>query len=288
MERINDNPYGLTLGLDQESEKNVNFLDISITCKEGEIWTGIYRKPVYQPIIIPKNSIDTKQVKYAAFRAWIKRAYTHCTSLVDTYEELDYIQKVATQQGYHRKEIEALIKRMQIQNQQPPEIEQRKNVVINYFPFLNKIIRKVANKNKLRIIYRRNPTVYRLLRNDKKKDNRNSLTGIYSIPIKDRRFNTNLVYVGATMRSLRQRLKEHKYSMDKNIDSTVLAAFAKKQDVTVYWDSAAIVRATRSLQAVKHLEKIEIHKAHLATGCINHRDAEGLATAWRSFYNNTS
>ncbi|XP_023229194.1 telomerase reverse transcriptase-like [Centruroides sculpturatus] len=55
---INDNPYGLTLELEQESGNNVNFLDLSITCKDGEIRTDIYWKPTYLPIVIPSQTLS--------------------------------------------------------------------------------------------------------------------------------------------------------------------------------------------------------------------------------------
>ncbi|XP_023211868.1 uncharacterized protein LOC111614732 [Centruroides sculpturatus] len=193
---INSNPYGLTLELDQESENIVNFLDLTITCKEGEIKTNIYRKPVYQPIIIPKNSSDPEHIKLAAFRSWITRAYTHCTSIYDTHKELEYIRSIAEQQGYGRKAIDALIARMQKRNRQQRATELRERIVINYHPSLNKIIKKVARNRNVKIIYRRNPTVYKLLRNDKKRYERNNMTGVYSIPMKDHRFNSDLVYIG--------------------------------------------------------------------------------------------
>ncbi|XP_067133582.1 uncharacterized protein [Centruroides vittatus] len=288
LHEINKNPYGLTLALDQESAFNVNFLDLSITCKEGQIWTDIYRKPTYQPIIIPKNSVDPMNFKYAAFHAWIKRAYTHCTSVIDTYKELSYIRATALQHGYRSKEIDGLIDRFQrTKNRQLPPMNQGRKVILNYFPFLHTMIKKVAKNNNLRLLYRRNPTIYRLLRNDKKKENHSYKTGVYSIPLKDRRFNSDLVYVGATMRHLKQRLKEHRYSINKSLDTTVLAAFAKHQDVDIYWDKASIIKATTNKQMLKYLEKLEIYKAHVNTGCINHRDADALSTAWRSFYRST-
>ncbi|XP_067122326.1 uncharacterized protein [Centruroides vittatus] len=91
-------------------------------------------------------------------------------------------------------------------------------------------------------------------------------------------------YVGATMRNLKKRIEEHKYTVNKNMDSTVLAAFAKEQDVTVYWDKAEIIKHKRSAQAVKYIGKMEIHKVHLNKQCINHRDSDSLSTAWKSFY----
>ncbi|XP_067143380.1 uncharacterized protein [Centruroides vittatus] len=280
---INNNPYGLTLELDQESDFRVNFLDLTITCRDGAIQTNIFRKPVYQPSIIPRNSIDPDQFKLAALRAWVKRAYTHCSNICDIYKELEYVRSIATQFGYQRNVVNQLITSMQRRKQQPHRTEQRKTVVMDYIPFINKIVRKVSKERNLRIVYRRNPTVYCPLRNDKRKEKPNELTGVYSIPIRNQRFKSDLVYIGATLRSLQQRIKEHKQSVNRTIDSTVLAAFAKQQEMTVHWDSASIIKATRSKQAVRHMEKLEIYRAQLTSHCINHRDADGLSSAWKSF-----
>ncbi|XP_023209350.1 uncharacterized protein LOC111612376 [Centruroides sculpturatus] len=179
LNKMNNNPYGVTLSLEQKSDTNVNFLDLSITCKYGEIWTHIYRKPSYLPIIIPKNSFDPHNFKNAAFRSWIKQAYTHCTSIVDTHRELNNIRTIAVQQGYRISEINALIDKFCNQtNKQPITKSQGPRVVLNYIPFLQSMIKKVYHKNILRVIYRRNPTIYRILRNDKKKGNRNNSTGV--------------------------------------------------------------------------------------------------------------
>ncbi|XP_067129654.1 uncharacterized protein [Centruroides vittatus] len=231
---INHNPYGLTVELDQQSEFLVNFMDLSIACKEGEIRTSVYRKPVYHPLVIPSNSIDPGQFKMAAFRSWIRRAYTHCSSIQDTLKELAYIQKVAARHGYQRSVVDHLITKLQKNSRQRNDGNSQKAVVLSYMPFLNKVVKNVAREKNLRVIYKHNPTVYRLLRNDKRRDRSSELTGVYSIPIKDHHFNTDIVYVGATLRNLKQRIKEHKYSISYGSDSTVLATFARQQDITMH------------------------------------------------------
>ncbi|XP_067129667.1 uncharacterized protein [Centruroides vittatus] len=205
--------------------------------------------------------------------------------MFDTHRELNYIRTIAVQQGYRISEINALIAKFCNQTKrQPTTMNHGRKVVLNYITFLHTMIKKIAHKNNLRMIYRCNPTMYRILQNDKKKENRNNSTGVYSIPLSDRRFNTDLVYVGATMRLLKQRLKEHKYSITKNLDSAVLAAFAKHQDINVHWDKASIIRTATNKQVLKHIEKLEIYKAHIDKGCINHRDAESLSSTWKYFY----
>ncbi|XP_067143101.1 uncharacterized protein [Centruroides vittatus] len=108
---MNQNPYGLTLELDQQSYNSVNFLDLTITCVGGEIRTNVYRKPTSVPIVIPRNSADPGHIKMAVFRSWIQRAQTHCTNVLDTIKELQYIRTTALQHGYRTEKIDALIKK---------------------------------------------------------------------------------------------------------------------------------------------------------------------------------
>ncbi|XP_023235281.1 uncharacterized protein LOC111634677 [Centruroides sculpturatus] len=283
VDRINSNPYGLTLELEQQGSSSVNFLDLTITCMKGEIRTNIYRKPTSIPIIIPKNSVDPEHIKMAVFRSWIRRAHTHCTNVCDTVKEIQYIRRTAMQHGYGRRRIEALIKKDNNLARRQKQNHQKEKMVLDYIPFLKPIIKKITKSKNLQIVYRRNPTIYKMLRNDKGDYESNSLTGIYSIPLRDSRFNSNLVYIGATLRNLKKRIHEHKLSVNKTIDSTILATYAKQQGITVFWDQASIIKATTSKHAIKHLEKLEIHRAQKTAQCINYRDADGLSSAWKSF-----
>ncbi|XP_067132869.1 uncharacterized protein [Centruroides vittatus] len=93
---INDNKFGLEIELEQENDKHIHFLDLSIQLdSQGAFRTKVYRKPTYNPIFIPWNSHDPPAYKLAAFRAVAARAHTHCSSTQDKNEEMNYIIKLA-------------------------------------------------------------------------------------------------------------------------------------------------------------------------------------------------
>ncbi|XP_067144639.1 uncharacterized protein [Centruroides vittatus] len=90
---INNNIFGLELELEieQQSHRKIHFLDIDIELEEeGKIATKVYRKPSYIPEMIPWTSHDPTNYKLAAFRALLRRAYTHCSRMQDTRREVEY------------------------------------------------------------------------------------------------------------------------------------------------------------------------------------------------------
>ncbi|XP_023211232.1 uncharacterized protein LOC111614086 [Centruroides sculpturatus] len=80
VEEMNDNPYGLSLGVDQHSNSNVHFLDIDINIGTPNIHTKIYRKQSANPTYIPSDSCDPFHYKVAGFRSLFRRAYTHSST----------------------------------------------------------------------------------------------------------------------------------------------------------------------------------------------------------------
>ncbi|XP_067118199.1 uncharacterized protein [Centruroides vittatus] len=74
---INNNPYGLSLKLDQKSDSSAHFLDLQLQIHNNEILFKVFYKDCYVPLFIPSNSEDPYTYKIAAFRALTKRAFTH-------------------------------------------------------------------------------------------------------------------------------------------------------------------------------------------------------------------
>ncbi|XP_023241227.1 uncharacterized protein LOC111639574 [Centruroides sculpturatus] len=107
---FNNNPYGLTLGLEQKSYTQVHFLDVSITVKGSTINTEVYRKPLVEQLYIPVGSCDPKQYKVAAFNTLVKRAYTHSLTLYAFETEINVLKIIAERHGYS-KLITTLVKK---------------------------------------------------------------------------------------------------------------------------------------------------------------------------------
>ncbi|XP_023217200.1 uncharacterized protein LOC111619667 [Centruroides sculpturatus] len=99
--QMNDNPYDLTIELEQHSDKDVHFLDLSITFGGDTLETSVYRKACHFPMYIPANSCDPFRYKMAAFKALVKRAHTHSSTQEALVQELNYILNIAGQQGFY-------------------------------------------------------------------------------------------------------------------------------------------------------------------------------------------
>ncbi|XP_023211284.1 probable protein S-acyltransferase 3, partial [Centruroides sculpturatus] len=105
--------------------------------------------------------------------------------------------------------------------------------------------------------------------------------GVYSIPFENQQLGIEKEYIGVTRRNLKVRLKEHKYSINKKLNSTILASMAQADGSVVKWDEAKIVRTGHSPSIAMEMEKIEIYRSKMRDRCLNAKDAKALPTAWK-------
>ncbi|XP_023220476.1 uncharacterized protein LOC111622349 [Centruroides sculpturatus] len=283
---INNNKYGLELELEQQDQKRVHFLDIEVEIDDKEqIVTKVYRKPTYVPDLIPWSSHDPTNYKLAAFRALIKRAYTHCSRMYDTRKELDYIAKLARDVGLKQSKVKALIQEAEKGcNKTKDKKEKKEFTVMEYRAPLSGIYRKIGVESKKKIAYKRNTTIFQMLRNDKTPIDRRLVPGVYRIPLHDKRLKKELYYIGATKRSLRERLKEHEKNIRSKQPITALAnyAIADPAEITIEWSKADIVQKIDNIRHLKYAEAWHIYKYREKGLNINFRESSRIATAWRA------
>ncbi|XP_023213466.1 uncharacterized protein LOC111616262 [Centruroides sculpturatus] len=107
---FNDNPYGLSLKVEQESQTTVHFLDITIKMEQGHLSTCVFRKESYTPLFIHNSSHDPYSYKVYAFLALVKRVHTHCLEQKEKENKLLRIKNaLAMQQGYPSSLVKHLI-----------------------------------------------------------------------------------------------------------------------------------------------------------------------------------
>ncbi|XP_023244611.1 uncharacterized protein LOC111642490 [Centruroides sculpturatus] len=268
---------------------NAHFLDINIMLNGESIDTGIYYKPSYIPWFIPANSADPYTYKIAAFRALIRRAFTHPSKWSDTIIELQNIERVAVAHGYRKELVQrmanAYLRARETQeapvtkndNQEP---NRRRNIV-EYSKRFQALYKEIATKTNTRIAYRRTPNVYQLLRNAKDKQNDMRAPGVYSIPVRDDRFKQERVYIGSTKRSIQQRVKEHKYDIEHARYTTALSTYATDPDIHAELSKARLINRAFHTDHIRALEALEIYKAGRTGRCINNKDGNTLSYAWR-------
>ncbi|XP_023238100.1 uncharacterized protein LOC111636945 [Centruroides sculpturatus] len=279
---INDNRFGLEIELEQENDKIIHFLDLHIQINNvRDFTTKVYRKPSYNPIFIPWSSHDPPAYKIAAFRTLISRAYSHCNNTKDRNEELNYIYNLARKHGVNLKAIINKSNRS-IKRRNLPHNEGV--LTMEYNASLNNIFRRIGKAQNKRIVYKRTPTTYQLLRSDKDLVDRRTLPGVYKIPVTDSRRRSKLMYVGATGRCIKDRLAEHQANIRKKQPCTALATYvlADQQDVKVEWDQARLMQIVRDKKHRHYAEAWQICKAKHKGLAVNFRESTKISAAWSS------
>ncbi|XP_023213993.1 uncharacterized protein LOC111616874 [Centruroides sculpturatus] len=268
---VNNNPFGLTVELEQAGTEEVHFLDIRIKVVGPTIQTAVYHKPSPTPTYIPANSCDPFPYKAAAFRALVERAFSHSSTKQALTNELARIKKIATEHRFpnmtHRL-IEQYQRRKHTLTAEITANPQRNNparIPITYNLHLKTVHRKIAKEHGIRLAYRRCPTIFRILRNDKDPPDCTRLPGIYSIPLRDNRQNAELLYNGLTKRSLNTRLREHQADIRHGRLTTALATYASNPEIEVHFERATIIVNTPHQQQLRWLEAAAIHNADRLT-----------------------
>ncbi|XP_023216359.1 uncharacterized protein LOC111618961 [Centruroides sculpturatus] len=263
VQTVNDNPYSLTLEMEQSSNIEVHLFDINIKVEGSAIITSVYRKPYAASIYIPVGSSDPFTYKAAAFNTLIKRAFSHSSTTQALNTELNYIKRIAAKHGYHGL-THRLIERHQHSQYTPTtrtktntDHDEHTRLPVTFNPYIKAIYTEIAGKQ-LQIAYRRCPTIYDILRNGKGSPVRSRLPGVYFIPLKDNRCNENLVYIGSTKRSLNTRVQEHQADLRHGWYTTALTTFASDPDIEPEFDKAGIIDTTPHLEHLKWWEAISI------------------------------
>ncbi|XP_067123578.1 uncharacterized protein [Centruroides vittatus] len=281
VDRINENEEGLNLKLEQKSSRMLHFLDINIVFSKGHISTGVFIKPTHSPLYIPASSYDPYKYKLAAFRALIRRAFIYCGNVIDRLTEIERIIRIAGRLGYKRKVIEGIIRKFETSSDKDTRQGPYRYTKFTFNKYLGGIMKEIASMKDARVILKRAPNLYKILRNDKGLVKKEDKAGVYKIPYENQLLGINKEYVGVTTRNLGIRMKEHKYDIRKGSNTTVLAQMGQAEGSVVRWNEAKILKQVHSPTLARTAEKMEIYKSKLKDKCINARDAEGLPSAWK-------
>lgn len=94
--------YGFKLRKEQLSAHEVHYLDIEIKVNNGILKMAVYRKPSYEPVLIPNLSQDPVRYKKTSFNYFFRRAILYNTDVERLNTEIDYIVRIGEQHGYSR------------------------------------------------------------------------------------------------------------------------------------------------------------------------------------------
>ncbi|XP_067121799.1 cytochrome P450 3A15-like [Centruroides vittatus] len=127
------------------------------------------------------------------------------------------------------------------------------------------IMKEVANRKQARMILKRAPNLYKILRNDKDRIRTEENTGVYKVPYENIQLNVKKDYIVVTNRSLAVGLKEHRYNVKKGSNATILSQMSQVQGSVVKWDEATIIKPISSPTLSMTAEKMEIYRTEVSS-----------------------
>lgn len=211
MTYINSLNHNIKFTLEQQnSEYEINFLNLTLKKTNNGIEHKIFRKATTKNIIIPYDSSHSMTHKIASFRYHIENIYKLKLKPEEANKEFQFICDLATEYGYPNKTIQRLRRDIEIKYHPLYTTTQNISTSIRYrnityrkwFP--DRIKRMLADNNIITAFTTRNKIINRL-NNTKIMKTTHEKSGIYSISCED----CEAIYVGETGRSLNIRYKEH-------------------------------------------------------------------------------
>ncbi|XP_023238700.1 uncharacterized protein LOC111637445 [Centruroides sculpturatus] len=291
VQAVNDNPYSLTLQVEQSSNTEAHFLDINIKVEGSAILTSVYRKPYATSTYMLVGSCDPFTYKAAAFNTLVRRAFSHSSTSQALSTKLNYVKRIAAKHGYPGLTHHLIERHQCLQYTPATRMKTRTNpedrlcLPVTFNPYVKAIYAEIARKHQLQIAYRRCPIIFEILRNGKDYPIRSRLPSVYSIPFKDNRCDESLIYIGSTKHSLATRVHEHQADLRHRQYTMALATFVSDPNIEPEFDKADVIDSAPHVEHLKWLEAVYIYKANRMNTCINQKDELNLSLAWQALIN---
>ncbi|XP_050511970.1 uncharacterized protein LOC126888016 [Diabrotica virgifera virgifera] len=207
--------------LETEINNSINFLDLTIEKTPSKLEFSIFRKPTQTDHIIPNSSNHPYQQKMSAFHCYIHRLLNIPMSKDNYNNEVSILKQLAVNNGYSPLIIDNIIRKklLKIRLNQAFHTDEHntKNCIyrsISYLgPISDKVSSVISNKvENLKISFKTKNTIKSLFSKTKDKIDKLNKSGIYKLSCGD----CSTTYVGRTMRTLSQRIKEHVRTPEKS------------------------------------------------------------------------
>lgn len=212
LNHINNLSPSIKFTLEIESNKSLNFLDLTISHHNSTFDFNIYRKPTYSDCLIPFSSSTPLPHKLSSFHFLIHRLLTVPLSSDNYNTELNTILFLASTNGYPTNLVHKIIKKKKqkiiLKSIYTPQIqnEPKKYKRILYTPQTAPLIQKTFKKLNFTPAFYTTSSISHTLDNSKiDKTHPTEKSGIYQLTCND----CQMFYIGKSDRKLSVRQKEH-------------------------------------------------------------------------------
>lgn len=213
LDEFNRWDQNLKFTLEQSSNNSLNFLDLTITIKPPTITFNIYRKPNTTTHTIESNSTHPTKHKISKFRFLIDRLLTTPLNKTNYGKEINYIKKLAIENGYNKQLINKLIQKRKTKLHRHdfttlrPEKEKtgKQWYSMTYYGNITNKLGNFLKKQNINIAPKTTNKLNHIIPNKTNNNNPFLNSGIYKLKCK----NCPKVYIGQTQRNFKTRYKEH-------------------------------------------------------------------------------
>lgn len=208
---INSLHNNIKFTLEKDSNRTLNFLDLTISIVDNKFEFDIYRKPTHTDTVIHADSNHHMSHKMAAFNSYIHRALTVPLSETSLIKELKIIKMIAKNNGYDENMVDRMVnkKRWRLLNSLAGSGLVRVGVEgwisLEYTGTLSQSLQHILNKFNIRTAYKPVNTLFSILPNPKVKLNKYERPGVYCLECAD----CSCSYIGKTIRNFNVRFAEH-------------------------------------------------------------------------------
>ncbi|KAL1448333.1 hypothetical protein WDU94_003599 [Cyamophila willieti] len=185
----------------------INFLDLTISIREGKHFFKIYRKPSYTDVIIPASSYHMYNHKMAYFRNMYNRVLEVPLGEEEFKEEMKTIKIIGNNNGYSNYQMRKVFNNT-LRNKVEKilyttrDTKTKKYVGLPYVKSLEHPVNKIFQKYGYKPAFQSTPLTKLFNRKDKIEDEQCS--GVYKLTCE-----CGCEYIGMTRRSIKTRTEEH-------------------------------------------------------------------------------
>ena len=226
---------------------------------------NIYRKPTTSKLSINYNSHHPIDHKLANYRFLLNRLNNIPLTKNDYKKEFSNILSIARYNNFPNSIIHKLNNKIKIKNLKKQYTtlhngnnNTKKYVSIEYCGNTSDRIRKILNKNNLKVSYKSTNYIQQKLKNKDHEIDKMSFSGIYKFEC-----DCGSQYIGKTTRKFKQRLREHRYSFIYNKpEKSNYAAHLLNNHHPLKNDNFKIIKIVNDRKLINTYEELEIYKSY--------------------------
>ena len=259
LDHLNSQHPSIKFTLEMEKDKKLPFMDVMVQRIGEKLRTTVYRKPTHSGRYLNFNSNHPTEAKRSVVQALYNRLEYITTNDSDRQEEVARIEFELKQNDYPD---EFIRKTQRARKQRSTENEDEKSgtrkirATIPYIAGLSEDIRRILAQVGIRTAMTTNKMKWTLMNGAKDRISAEEKAGVvYAIGCKD----CEKVYVGETVRTAKQRTKEHK--MHARTGNTHLSAVAAHASTghEIHWQPMILAKEGLTTKR-KVLEALSIHR----------------------------